>query len=172
MVFMNALHSAESNRHVWRGVVLFTVAFWLSCSVLLDFVIMPGLYAGGMLTQPGFAATGYSLFWVFNRIEVLCAAIALTGVLALSLHLHERRDRLMLGLSGVMLAIALTYTYVLAPSMSALGLQLDLFASPIPIPATMTIMQSSYWGLEVLKLLVGSVLLGLLHQAERQDCST
>jgi hypothetical protein len=71
------------------------LGFWLSGSLLLDFVIMPGLSAVGMMSQANAATVGYSLFWIFNRIELLCAALVLTSLLALrgtsNLYLQVRR---------------------------------------------------------------------------------
>lgn len=57
-----------------------TLYFWLSGSLVLNWVIIPSLYISGMMTQSEFAI-GYLIFWNFNRIELLSAALVLTGVL-------------------------------------------------------------------------------------------
>jgi hypothetical protein len=162
---MAAISGFELKRPAWQTTVIFTLAFWLSSSLILDLVIMPGLYATGMMTQSGFATAGYSIFWIFNRIELLCAALVLTGLLAVrgtqnNSSPEVRREIL---LSAFLLAIALIYTYILTPEMSALGLQLNLF-SPAGTPAAMTTMHEGYWVLEALKLIVGGTLLSWCYR--------
>lgn len=152
---MTAITDLGLKRTPWHTIVIFTVAFWLSSSLILDLVIMPSLYATGMMSQAGFATAGYTIFWIFNRLELLCAALALTGVLVL------RRTEIMsrlarpkvLVLSLLLLAIALIYTYFLTPEMSAVGMQLNLFDTTTEVPATMNQLHGSYWVLEAVKLL-------------------
>ncbi len=160
------ISSPAMKRSSWQTAVIFVLAFWLSSSLLIDFLVMPSLYATGMMSQPGFAAAGYVLFWLFNRVEVLCAATALTGLLALRINQdsHHRKGWIALALAGVLLAIALIYTYGLTPHMSALGLQLDLFNQVVEVPATMNQLHSSYWILEVLKFATGGWLLNLCYR--------
>ena len=67
----------------WDALVLLVATFWLSSSVLLDFFMMPMMYESGMMEGANFATAGYSMFWLFNRVEVLCAAAVLTGLLVL-----------------------------------------------------------------------------------------
>jgi hypothetical protein len=59
------------------NIAMFALGFWLSSSLLLDLVIMPGLSAAGMMSQavPQLLAIQSSGF--FNRIELLCAAVVL-----------------------------------------------------------------------------------------------
>jgi hypothetical protein len=163
---MTAVSIAKFKRPKWQAIAIFTLAFWLSSSLILDLVIMPGMYAAGMMTQSGFASAGYSIFWVFNRIELLCAALVLTGVLVLyniqTESSHKRR--LTVILSGVLLAIAMAYTYALAPTMSTLGLQLNLFESATAIPAAMNQMHWGYWTLELTKLAAAGTLLTSLYR--------
>ena len=106
------------------------------------------------MTQSGFAAAGYLLFWNFNRIELLSAALVLTGVLAL-----DRRQRSAIVLS-LLLAVSLVDTYFLIPQLCAAGLQLNLFESATQMPATMSQLHAGYWVLEAIKLVAGSTLLG------------
>ncbi|MEM8810156.1 MAG: hypothetical protein AAGF01_29400 [Cyanobacteria bacterium P01_G01_bin.38] len=131
---------------------------------------MPMMYETGMMEQPGFASTGYSLFWVFNRVEVLCGALILTGLLALRQRRSEcdvlisgSRSRWALIVASGLLAIAMAYTYLLTPEMSALGVNLG--GEPAAaIPTAMNWMHAAYWGLEVLKLAAAGLLLRLCYQ--------
>jgi Domain of unknown function (DUF4149) len=165
---MTAISAIVSSRPKWQTVVIFAVGFWFSSSLLLDLVVMPGMYAAGMMTEPGFATAGYSIFWMFNRLEVLCAAIALTGALVLSntQALTGFRARLAIALSLALLAIALTYTYGLTPTMSSLGLQLDLFNPVTEVPTLMNWLHQAYWMLELVKLGTCGVLLNLYFQPQ------
>ena len=150
----------------WQTVVVFTLAFWLSSSLILDLVVMPSLYATGMMNQPGFAAAGYAIFWLFNRIELLCAALVLTGVLVLRWMqpIYSRKGYAGALLAALLVAIALLYTYALTPQMSALGLELDLFNTTLEVPAGMNQLHGSYWALEVLKFVSGGLLLNLCYR--------
>lgn len=164
--------------------MLAVAAFWLSSSLLLDFLMMPMMYGSGMMNEPGFASAGYGMFWLFNRVELLCAAAVLSGLLALrhrSGHAGGRssgcsssyaefgaiasgsRSRWALIISGVLLAIALTYTYFLTPQMSALGLNLSgNFAEPTS--HAMSYLHGLYWGLEAIKLLAAGWLIKLCYR--------
>jgi hypothetical protein len=143
----------------WQSVVMITLAFWLSGSVIIDLIIMPGLAAAGMTTQPGFASAGYLLFEVFNHLELLCGALVLTGLLVLSSHQEIIKSKRSIILSGILLAISLIYTYILTPEMSGWGLQLSLFEPVTSISGTMIGMQYSYWLLELGKLVAGTLIL-------------
>ena len=150
-----------------QSVVMITLAFWLSGSVIIDVIIMPGLAAAGMTTQPGFASAGYLLFEVFNHLELLCGALVLTGLLVLSSHqespqgiVHEKiKSKRSIILSGILLAISLIYTYILTPEMSGWGLQLNLFEPVTSLSGKMIQMQYSYWLLEIGKLVAGTLIL-------------
>lgn len=146
---------------MWQTAVLFTLLFWLSGSLLLDTVVMPVLYSSGMMTEPGFATAGYSLFWVFNRVELLCAAIVLTGILFRCnlLNATGNLNQKPIFLASFLFVIALVYTYGLAPQMSSLGLQLSLTGSASEVPALMNSLHIGYWLLELMKLGAGALLL-------------
>ena len=162
---MATISGVELKRPVWQTTGIFTLAFWLSSSLILDLVIMPSLYATGMMTQAGFATAGYSIFWIFNRIELVCAALVLTSILAAqSTQQPSFKENRSLILSVILLGIALIYTYFLTPEMSALGLQLNLFDSTTVIPANMNQMHVGYWLLEALKLIGCITLLGLCYR--------
>lgn len=157
--------NSEFSRPKWRSIGLATLAFWLSSSLLLDFVIMPTMYATGMTTEPGFATAGYSLFGLFNRIELLCAAIALTSVLVIGTHSScKQASQWLLPLAIGLLGIVLVCTYSLAPTMSALGMELNWF-EPATVPALMNQMHLEYWVLELMKLVGVSLLLNWLYRA-------
>ena len=152
---MTAASSLQLKRSHWPTIVMLTLSFWLSSSLILDWVIIPSLYVSGMMTQSGFAAAGYLLFWNFNRIELLSAALVLTGVLVL-----DRTQRGAIGLSLLLLAVSLFDTYFLIPQLFAAGLQLNLFESATQMPATMSQLHAGYWVLEAIKLVAGGTLLG------------
>ncbi|NEO29749.1 MAG: DUF4149 domain-containing protein [Symploca sp. SIO3C6] len=159
---MNAVSGVGSRQLPWRTIVMFALGFWLSGSLILDFVIMPGLSAAGMMSQSGFATAGYSIFWIFNRIELLCAALTLAGLLSLrgTSNLYRRVRRWSIFLSVLLLAIAIIYTYIMTPQMSALALQLDPWEVASGMPAGMIEMHEGYWLLEAIKLIAATSVLG------------
>ncbi|MGB5973943.1 MAG: hypothetical protein WBG38_11525, partial [Nodosilinea sp.] len=151
------------------GAVLFALMFWFSSSLLMDFVIMPGLFVGGMLNQPDFGPVGYSMFWVFNRMELLCVGVVFTGLLVARQARREQdviasgfRSRWATEITAALLVITLVLTYVVAPAMGALGASLDPFATAA-VPAAMDKMHGLYFGLEVLKLAGCGALLSLFY---------
>ncbi|MBW4505367.1 MAG: DUF4149 domain-containing protein [Scytonematopsis contorta HA4267-MV1] len=155
---MTTISNVEFKRPVWQTVILLTLGFWLSASLLLDWVIMPSLYLSGMMSQSGFATAGYGIFWNFNRLELLSAGIVLTGVLALRKTTPEWH-RTALILSLLLVAVAVANTYFLTPQMSAIGMQLNLFESVAEVPANMNLMHGGYWVMEAVKLVAGGTLL-------------
>ncbi|MEC4819647.1 MAG: hypothetical protein SAK29_41210 [Scytonema sp. PMC 1069.18] len=160
---MNTISNVELKRPIWQSVAILTLGFWLSASLILDWVIMPGLYFSGMMTQSTFASAGYVLFWNFNRVELLSAGVILTSILAVcNSQLKWCRGAILL--SGLLLAIALIDTYLLTPQMSAIGLQLNLFEPVVETPSTMNLLHGSYWILETVKLLVCGTLLSRYWQ--------
>ncbi len=156
----------ESTRPRWQAIVMVALIFWLSGSLIIDLVIMPSLYVSGMMTSPEFATTGNLMFWGFNRVELICAALAATGLMVLS-NLGNgfgkgRRTAIILSL--VLLAIALIDTYALTPQMSALGMQLNLFDSTTEIPTGMNLLHQGYFALEAVKFAIGGTLLTWCYQ--------
>ena len=158
---MSAL--TTSQRLNWKTIALCALAFWFSGSLLLDLVLMPAMYMTGMTSEPGFATAGYSMFGVFNRIELLCAATALTGILALRNN-RQAIDHWAVPLAIGLLGIVMVYTYGLAPEMSALGLQLNLFEATSEVPAGMNQMHLEYWVLELMKLVGSGLLLNQIYR--------
>lgn len=159
---MNAAFGVKFKRPAWQTIAMFALGFWLSSSLLLDLVIMPGLSAAGMMSQPSAATAGYSIFWLFNRIELLCAALVLASLLALrgtsNLYLNVRRWSIFVAL--LLLAIAIIYTYIMTPQMSALAVQLNLLEPATGMPEGMMPMLQGYWVLEAIKLVAATTLLG------------
>ncbi len=167
---MDAAFSFSSKRPLWQTITMFTLGFWLSSSLLLDFVIMPGLSAAGIMSQASAATAGYSIFWIFNRVEVLCAALVLVSLLVLrgSSNLYHQVRRWSIFLAVILLAIALIYTYIMTPQMSALALQLDLLEPTTGMPAGMIQMLEGYWVLEAIKLAVGAMVLNWCYKDLRR----
>ncbi|MGC1248065.1 MAG: hypothetical protein WA865_17760, partial [Spirulinaceae cyanobacterium] len=125
---MNAVFSRGKQVN-WPAMIMFALGFWLSSSLLLDLVIIPSLSATGMMTQANFASAGYLMFGIFNRVELVCAALVLTSFLVLGRnhnYFSSDKQRWSIILSTLLLAITLTCTYFLTPQMSGLGLQLNL----------------------------------------------
>ncbi len=159
---MTAISNVKSNveykRPIWHSIVTFTLGFWLSASLVLDWVIMPSLYVSGMMLQDTFAAAGYSIFWTFNRVELLAASLVLTGILFL-LNTRFLWNPSIVVLAVLLLDISLVYTYFLTPQMSAIGMNLDLFNDSVQTSLSMNLLHGSYWVLEIGKFAVGTVLL-------------
>jgi len=167
---MTTISNLDLKSPKWQTIVFFTLGFWLSSCLVLDFVIMPSMYTAGMMSTPGFATAGYSVFWLFNRIELLCAALALTGLLVVSrtTQISPSKSRTAIILSVLLLAVALIDTYSLTPQMSAMGLDLNLFEPAEGLPAGMMQMQFGYWALELLKLVACGGILNLCYPGQMQ----
>jgi hypothetical protein len=159
---MSVLTTSTPQRLNWKTIALCALAFWFSGSLILDLVLMPMMYMTGMTAEPGFATAGYSMFGVFNRLELLCAAIVLTGVLALRSH-RQTIDHWAVPLAIGLLGIVMVYTYSLAPEMSALGLQLNLF-EVAEVPLSMNQLHAEYWVLELMKLTGSGLLLSQIYR--------
>lgn len=167
---MNAVSSNPSDRVNWQTILMFALGFWLSGSLLLDLVVVPSLFATGMMSQPGFASAGYSIFGLFNRVELLCAALVLTGVLVLFRRheLPQRHQNGSIALSAILITVAIIYTYIMTPQISSLGLQLNLFEVSGSLSTAMMELHGGYWLLEILKLVAGAT---LLRWCYRNSCS-
>lgn len=160
---MGVFSKVDLKRSRWPMTAIMALAFWLSGSVIVDFVIMPTLYVSGMMTQPGFTTAGYSIFWFFNRIELLCAAVVLTATLMIYSDQDRPRRRIATALIALsLLSVALLDTYALTPQMSALGIHLNLFEPVSEVPEVMNQFHEAYGILEFFKLAAGSFLLSRL----------
>ncbi|MBM0743582.1 hypothetical protein JOY44_18515 [Phormidium sp. CLA17] len=158
---MNTLSYPSSQRSPWKVALFLTLAFWLSISLMLDGIVMPSLYVSGMMTSPDFATAGYSLFWIFNRVELLCAAVIFTSVLMSRYVCHPfyRPGFLSIILSVVLLTISLIDTYGLTPQMGALGISLNWLNPSTEISVEMNQLHAGYWLLEMLKIAASAALL-------------
>ncbi len=170
-----ATHPTVNIKHpIWQTLVLISLGFWLSACLLLDLVILPSMYAAGMMKEAGFASAGYLLFGTFNRIELLCAALVLTGILIV-VKQHQFNEKWTIPaiiLSIILLGVVLVDTYGLTPQMSALAMQLNIF-EPVPeIPPVMNQMQQGYWMLELLKLSGSGILLSWMYQNQQQTLAS
>jgi hypothetical protein len=164
---MTAISNIEYKRPIWQIAMMLTLGFWLSASLVLDWVIMPSLYLSGMMSQAGFTTAGYTIFWNFNRMELLAAAVVLTGALAITKTQYHRQIGAVV-LSALLLTVALLDTYFLTPQMCATGIQLNLFDAAAAIPTTMNLLHGSYWLLEVIKLVAGGTLLSWCWQQQAE----
>jgi len=154
----------------WVTITLLALALWLGGSLIMDGVMMPTMYATGMMSAPDFVSAGYSMFWVFNRVELLLAAVVISSILLLnqSHTFKTAAGRWAIALSSTLIAVSLLQTYVLSPALSQMGLQLDLFAA-VAVPPAMTVLHEGYFVLEVLKFLAGGVLLALCYQQHNAE---
>ncbi|MDB9315193.1 hypothetical protein PN462_18915 [Spirulina sp. CS-785/01] len=152
----------QENALNWPGIVFCTLGFWLSGSLLIDVLILPSLSATGMMAQDGFASAGYVLFGLFNHLELLCAALVITGCLVLhrSHYFAQGNEQASVFAATLLLGIALIYTYILTPNMSGLGIELSWLEpnQATLMSGSMLQMQVSYWALEVVKLALGFTL--------------
>lgn len=154
----------------WSTVIMFVLGFWLSGSLVLDCLIVPGMLTSGMMEEPGFASAGYIIFGTFNHIELICAATVLAGCLVYryGYRLTQDMDRKSIFIAGTLLAISLAYTYVFTPQMSSMGMSLDLFTTTDSSSSSMAVMHVVYWSLEVIKLVAATALLRVFF---RKSCS-
>lgn len=139
--------------------IMLVLGFWLGAIILLDWVIMPSLYLSGMMTTDSFATAGYGIFWVFNRLELIAAGLAVSGCLGLASSFKAFRWQVFTVIT--LFAIALLDTYFLTPQMSAIAINLNPLSNAVQIPTGMDLLHGCYWGLEIVKL----TLLGLLLNA-------
>ncbi|MEL7036386.1 MAG: DUF4149 domain-containing protein [Cyanobacteria bacterium J06592_8] len=169
---MTALSKVKYNPSRWLTLILVTLALWMGGSLVLDFVIMPSMYMTGMMEQAEFVSAGSMIFSAFNRVEIICAALGFTSLMALGITLPEgfsNRIRTMSLLVLGLFAIALTYTYGLTPQMTALGMNLNLFNSSVEVPAAMNQLHVEYLSLEAIKLAIVSLVLGWSIQATQRE---
>jgi uncharacterized membrane protein YhdT len=145
-------------RSPWHKILLGILAVWMGACLLLDALVMPTMYGSGLMQMPGFASAGYSLFSVFNRVELLSAAVVLSGALLLRYRCSwGRLSQWAVPLAMLLLTIVLVDTYGLTPHMGAAGLNLNWFQTA-PTVAAMPGMHAGYWTLELLKLFAIGVL--------------
>ncbi len=161
---------SDAPSKLWQNIAIGSLGFWLSGSLILDLVVMPTMWATGMMESSGFASASYSIFWIFNRVELVCAAVALSTIWALCQvnQSSVETNRKMFAGALMLMTIALTYTFILTPYMSGLGFDADIFATTKSLPAEMNQMHSIYWVLEASKLAIVGMLLSLCDRSTAQ----
>ena len=142
------LHWQDST---WHRVVPIVLIFWLSASLVLDFLVMPVLYTSGMMAESHFVLAGQALFGAFNRMEMVLAALVCVGFwVKQEMPISERESPFRnLPIAFLLLGIALLCTYFVTPTMSGLGF---IEESTGIVPEQMTTMHSVYWMIESVKL--------------------
>lgn len=143
----------------WQTIISLVLAFWLSSCILLDLVIIPSLFMSGVMSEGTFAPMGNIIFSLFNRIELIAAAVVLTGLFVMRKTEQISMNSTALISAGFLLAIALTDTYIFTPQLSALGANLDLFTNKSSMCVGMTQMHIAFWVLETTKLFIAGSLL-------------
>jgi hypothetical protein len=157
---------SKTSARRWQNVAICSLGFWLSGSLMLDLVIMPTLWATGMMESSGFASASYSIFWIFNRVELLCAAAIISSIWALSKIVRSSFDtKQLLAGSLMLIAIALSFTFVITPYMSGLGLDFDVLAPTKSLPAEMDQLHSIYWVLEASKLGIAGMMMAQCYRS-------
>ncbi|MFM7576380.1 MAG: DUF4149 domain-containing protein [Microcystaceae cyanobacterium] len=156
------------NKYPWTLLVMLALGFWLSASLVIDFVMMPGMMATGMTRQAGFIDAGYLIFGIFNHLELFCASLVLTGCFIFAHHHYftALQERFSLLFAGCLLAIALVYTYGLTPALSSLGFEMMTFNGSCQVASPLLLLHGVYWGLELLKLILGVTLLRWCYQQD------
>lgn len=144
----------------WFAIILGSLGFWLSGSFILDFVVLPSLSVSGMIKADDFASAGFTIFNIFNHIELVCASLVLTGALVLYFrhYLQGRKQVLFLTFSSILLLIALAYTYLFTPNLSGWALSLHQLGVIAEMPKQMLIWQEGYWILEAIKFVLGIII--------------
>ena len=152
----------------WHAIIIGSLAFWLSGSFLLDFIIIPSLSATGMMNEGGFASAGFVIFSIFNHIELVCAALVLIGALVFYFrhHLQDKKQFLWLTFSAILLLIPLAYTYLFTPNLSGWGLSLHQFGVSSEMPEQMLVWHGGYWFLEIVKYVLGITILRWCYQLQ------
>ncbi len=166
---MEAISPRNSQTVNWSTIMMFALGFWLSGSLVFDFLVVPGMLTSGMMNESGFASAGYVIFGTFNHVELLCAATILAGCLVyrFGYGFSTKINAKTILMATVLLVIAIAYTYILTPQLSSLGMRLDMFAAP-ETTASMAAMHIIYWSLEVIKLVAATALLRVFY---RNSCS-
>ncbi|ELR98009.1 hypothetical protein [Gloeocapsa sp. PCC 73106] len=162
---MSTISKRDFNFISWSAIVIITIAFWLSGITILDLLVIPSLSSAGMMSQSGFASAGYVLFGIFNHLEIVCAAIILTGILSFR-HLSQKFDAWSILMAIALLLIALIDTYLLTPQMSGLGLSLNVFEVEPLMSPMMVYLHQSYWFLDLFKLFACIFLLRYCYEQE------
>jgi Domain of unknown function (DUF4149) len=141
----------------WHRILPIALLFWLSASLVIDFLVMPVMYTSGMMAESHFVLAGQALFSAFNRIELILAATVCVGFWIKQQTPEIERESVFrnLPIAVVLLTIALLYTYFVTPTMSGLGFMEE---STGIIPNQMNTLHTLYWLLESVKIFSLSLL--------------
>lgn len=162
---MTTLISRPYRRAKLQSICMIALGLWLSASLVFDFLIIPSLFASGMMESSDFASFSYIVFGNFNHLELLGAGIILGSSLAINYRHNLSRIKIdsSIVISVVLMAIALSYTYFLTPQLSSLGMNLDPFAIQEVNINAMLGTHIAYWLMELSKLVLGFFLLNNLY---------
>lgn len=166
IIDMRTTSNLEIKQVNWQTVILITLGCWLSSILLLDLIIMPSLYLSGMMVADGFASAGYSVFWVFNRLELVAAGLVLSGCFVLSNQFRSFRWSIIAAV--LLLSLSLFATYSLAPQMSAIAINLHTLDNVSLIPDSMDVLHGLYWSVEAVKLAILALLFKSFWQNQNQ----
>lgn len=161
---MNTLLLRRFRTINWSTMVLFALGFWLSASLVFDFLIIPGLLSAGMMEDTSFASASYTIFGTFNHLELLCGGIVVASSLIFVQQKHSGVIRPETIGAMILFAIALAYTYILIPQMSALGMAWNEVSSQ-QVTESMLNIHVCYWFLEATKLIGGAFLLSKFYRS-------
>ncbi len=158
---MDLLANRQHKSVNWTAIIFGSLAFWLSGSFILDFVVIPSLSVTGMMETADFASAGFTIFGIFNHIELFCSALVLTGVLVVGFldHFDDKKEVLFAVFSSILLLITVAYTYAITPNLTGWGLSLHQFATTVEMPKSMIMWQGGYWLLEAVKFVLGLTIL-------------
>ena len=56
---MNKIFSTTHKQINWSAIILFSLGFWISASLVLDFILIPSLSVSGMMAGTDFASAGF-----------------------------------------------------------------------------------------------------------------
>lgn len=143
-----SLHWQDST---WHRILPIVLIFWLSASLVLDFLVMPVMYTSGMMAESHFVLAGQALFGAFNRMEMLLAAMVCVGFWMKQQTPEIERESMFrnLPIAVMLLGVTVLYTYFVTPTMSGLGFMEETTGI---VPAGMATMHGFYWVLESTKL--------------------
>ena len=167
---MSTIFSTTRKEINWSAIILFSLGFWLSGSVVLDFILIPSLSVSGMMNGTDFASAGFLIFGIFNHIEIVCASLILTGTLIFYFQGYLTEDRKLIHVlfASFLLLISLAYTYMFIPNLTAWGLLTNQYTGEAGMPSTMMFWQGGYWLLEITKFAIAGILLSWNY---RSSCS-
>lgn len=162
---MTTLVSRPYRRAKLQSICIIALGLWISASLVFDFLIIPSLFASGMMESSDFASFSYIVFGNFNHLELLVAGIILGSSLAINYRHNLSKIKIdsSIVISVVLMAIALAYTYFFTPQLSSLGMNLDPFVTQELNVNPMIGTHLAYWMLELSKLVLGFFLLNNLY---------